>query len=942
MVLPATPAVGRLSVVVPAYGVEAYLSACLTSVLDQDCVGEVVVVIDASPDACEAVARRSELQDARVSVIVNTQNVGIGASRNIGARAASCDYIVFVDSDDLVASGAHATMIEWLDQSGSDFATSMADEFGTQVPGRKRYWTVTAPIFREGVRSTTIEEHPELIRDHTVWTKVYRRRFLEETGIRWAEGTSCEEVVASVALCVAARSIDVVPVISYLYRRRPGSVTAGLTSGIRLGDWGRQTAASLNNVPSTLDPQVLQQLISKVLSHEVMGRLPWIRQMDECADRNAALECLKTLVTQAEAPTLLTQRPPMLRSLGTAILAEAGELPTEFRTVCAALGVNFEGHESHRPDQERSIDVLPSHSTPEGRTALLSVVLQCHNDSVWIDDAVRSVLEQTLRTLELVCVDDNSSDDTWDRLQAWAGNDDRVRTFRSPGDGPAAARNHGVRHAAGDYLTFVDGDDLVPTKAHESMLNALCSTGDELLVADYQHFTPTSTRHEPINRDVSEPTAHRTWLESGRHLVHRVPWGMMFSTSYWKRQGLAFVSVTGTDAILATPDSVIGASGQTLLRDISYHHRLQPGDPGLTGPPAEPAKLCKYLRQEAVAAKIITDQAPEALAREYWYVARRDLWRHVDTVLTAHRRKPLDASLLQEISAAVTQLWMLMPSLPKPVLGPEQQLSVYLFSRSEIDQASVMGQLAKKTPGSATSAQRFLRAVMSTTISDELIDTVLQSFRTQVLNPVVASGSSWERSELQQVVNLSALLSERVSLLDVPAPESEEFPLIAALVSGDVEQLLGELQSQRPPLEVSASAAVRGGGASLTARPAPGSGVVIRLELHGMPRKGQQPPRILASPTDPAGCTAMLRPGQIDSLGVGTCEASAICWDSKGWYQVPVEFTGHVSLHWSAVRVREGKLHILPRGLDRAQQAFSWRVKKVRRAAGRIRRHITG
>lgn len=89
---------------------------------------------------------------------------------------------------------------------------------------------------------------------------------------------------------------------------------------------------------------------------------------------------------------------------------------------------------------------------------LFSVVMPAYDTAATVEDAIRSVLEQTEPSFELLVVDDGSRDDTADR--AARSGDDRVRVVRQANRGAAAARNEGIRLSTGRLVAFVDSDDL--------------------------------------------------------------------------------------------------------------------------------------------------------------------------------------------------------------------------------------------------------------------------------------------------------------------------------------------------------------------------------------------------------------------------------------------------------------------------------------------------
>lgn len=98
-----------------------------------------------------------------------------------------------------------------------------------------------------------------------------------------------------------------------------------------------------------------------------------------------------------------------------------------------------------------------------GRRNWVSVIIPTYNRSQLVVKSMESVLRQIYRPIELIVVDDGSSDDTPDRLNQWKraherANDFEVRTLRQRNRGAPAARNQGFRHCVGEYIQFLDSD----------------------------------------------------------------------------------------------------------------------------------------------------------------------------------------------------------------------------------------------------------------------------------------------------------------------------------------------------------------------------------------------------------------------------------------------------------------------------------------------------
>lgn len=116
-------------------------------------------------------------------------------------------------------------------------------------------------------------------------------------------------------------------------------------------------------------------------------------------------------------------------------------------------------------------------TSPESRTPLVSVVIAAFNASAHIESTCRSVLEQTYPALELIVVDDGSTDETADIIHALAASDDRITLIRQQNLGVAAARNRAIAASSGEFIAPLDADDLWSRTKIEQQVGQLRSCG---------------------------------------------------------------------------------------------------------------------------------------------------------------------------------------------------------------------------------------------------------------------------------------------------------------------------------------------------------------------------------------------------------------------------------------------------------------------------------
>ena len=109
------------------------------------------------------------------------------------------------------------------------------------------------------------------------------------------------------------------------------------------------------------------------------------------------------------------------------------------------------------------------------KTSFVSVIVPVYKVEKYLDECVRSILAQTYRNIEVILVDDGSPDSCPQLCDAWVKADGRVRVVHKPNGGLSSARNAGIDVAKGDYLMFIDSDDVIKPEMVEEMLASLLS-----------------------------------------------------------------------------------------------------------------------------------------------------------------------------------------------------------------------------------------------------------------------------------------------------------------------------------------------------------------------------------------------------------------------------------------------------------------------------------
>lgn len=134
----------------------------------------------------------------------------------------------------------------------------------------------------------------------------------------------------------------------------------------------------------------------------------------------------------------------------------------------------------------------------EGEAAggLVSVIIPAYNVEQYIDQCLESVVGQTYRYLEIILINDGSTDGTKERCLYWAGEDSRIHYVSKENEGLGATRNHGLTMAHGNYIIFVDTDDWLEAECIEKMRRLLEEQQADICLTEYYKVSKEERRHK--------------------------------------------------------------------------------------------------------------------------------------------------------------------------------------------------------------------------------------------------------------------------------------------------------------------------------------------------------------------------------------------------------------------------------------------------------------
>ena len=119
------------------------------------------------------------------------------------------------------------------------------------------------------------------------------------------------------------------------------------------------------------------------------------------------------------------------------------------------------------------------------QTPLISVIIPVYNVEAYLPRCLDSVIQNTYRNLEIICVDDGSTDGSPEILRDYAQRDARITLITKENGGVSSARNAGLDRATGEFVAFIDSDDFVHPQYFELLLRAKEETGADMVAVNY-------------------------------------------------------------------------------------------------------------------------------------------------------------------------------------------------------------------------------------------------------------------------------------------------------------------------------------------------------------------------------------------------------------------------------------------------------------------------
>ena len=213
----------------------------------------------------------------------------------------------------------------------------------------------------------------------------------------------------------------------------------------------------------------------------------------------------------------------------------------------------------------------------------ISVILPIYNVAPYLEEAFDSILHQSLREIEVVAVDDGSTDNSWEIIQKYQQQDERIVAFQQENQGQSVARNLALQHATGEYIYMMDSDD----KLSSNDVLQICydyakKNGADFIFFDREQFTENrtnfsvavhSTQYAEENKKYEGESLLNLMLDTTSY--NCVVWLLLINHEHLKRTGLTFFPGIIHEDELFTTELMLSSSSIYCLKQCFVMHRIR-------------------------------------------------------------------------------------------------------------------------------------------------------------------------------------------------------------------------------------------------------------------------------------------------------------------------------------------------------------------------------
>ncbi|MET1154077.1 CDP-glycerol glycerophosphotransferase family protein, partial [Arthrobacter sp.] len=332
------------------------------------------------------------------------------------------------------------------------------------------------------------------------------------------------------------------------------------------------------------------------------------------------------------------------------------------------------GRAMHPADKARLRRLIRGRQEHLGR---LSVIVPVFNVEPYLADCLGSIVSQSYPYLEIIVIDDGSTDGSRAVLEEFARRDRRVHVLGVPHGGNGRARNAGLERATGEFVTFADSDDIVAPNAYRAMITTLHETSSQFVVGSSDRLLGRKRSGVRMMDRLHAVARHSTRLDDYPDILSDVfLWNKMFRKDFWDTAVGAIPEDVLYEDQETTARAYTRAAAFDIIQDTVYHWRIRQDGSSITQNKHSVRDLKDRLGVvDSVSSLLIAEAGSDALLAWFTRVLGSDLVPYYEQVPSADPDywKTLHAGLAGILSS-VQGLGSELSAAVLKNIGPHEQV----------------------------------------------------------------------------------------------------------------------------------------------------------------------------------------------------------------------------------------------------------------------------
>lgn len=606
----------KVSIIVPVYNNEVYVIPCIKSLISQTLTDiEIICINDGSTDSSSDILHSFAEKDDRI-VVVDKENGGYGVGINRGIELAHGEYIGILESDDFADLDMYETLYSYA--KAFDLDVARANFY--------LYWS------KKIKKDTFLELFPEHECDRVIdpsnredqhcfyvqpalWSAIYKASFIRDNKLRLLEtpGAAYQDTAFNFKIWACAKRVMFVHKAFVHYRQDNEASSINNQNKIynicleyaEVDRWLRE------------DRPDLRKSLAPVKNKMMCDAYTWNTAR---IARKYQLEFVKRYGEELTAAEQAGEVDPELFAPGQYALVHKTIDDPQAYIDFIRTGKEFDTSISHRLRRKLStlnqvwkqdgfgsvLNVVKGKVTSEDDTTLvdrmdaelvtrsqpvflsqeekpepkISVVLPVYNTEKYLAETLDTILAQSFRNFELLCVDDGSTDASPEILEDYAKKDSRISVIHQENAGAGAARNLGISKASAPYLLILDSDDIYLPKMFESLYNKAEETEAGTVVCSSFEYDgdryESSLAHYALKLELL-PTDESFLVSAVSNCLFQAfmgwPWDRLYRTEIIRNNDLSFPCLANSEDCVFVYPALVKSETIAVVDEPLIKHR---------------------------------------------------------------------------------------------------------------------------------------------------------------------------------------------------------------------------------------------------------------------------------------------------------------------------------------------------------------------------------